>query len=113
MCGITGFAGVYNKELLKKMNCVQTHRGPDDQGYYFDEAAEVNIAMTRLAIVDIQDGHQPMSSIDEDIWIVFNGEIYNSDKLRSYLKTCRSSIRIPLVIVIWYQRLEWHLLDSV
>jgi len=86
MCGITGFAGVYNKELLQKMNCVQTHRGPDDQGYYFDEASEVNIAMTRLAIVDIQDGHQPMSSIDEDIWIVFNGEIYNSEKLRADLK---------------------------
>ena len=86
MCGITGFAGVYNKELLQQMNCAQTHRGPDDQGYYFDEAAEVNIAMTRLAIVDIQDGHQPMSSYDEDIWIVFNGEIYNSEKLRADLK---------------------------
>ena len=86
MCGITGFAGIYNKELLQQMNCVQTHRGPDDQGYYFDEAAEVNIAMTRLAIVDIQDGHQPMSSNDEDLWIVFNGEIYNSEKLRADLK---------------------------
>jgi len=39
-----------------------------------------------LAIVDIQDGHQPMSSHDEDIWIVFNGEIYNSEKLRADLK---------------------------
>ena len=87
MCGITGFAGVYNKELLNKMNCVQIHRGPDDQGYYFDEAAAVNIAMTRLAIVDIQDGHQPMSSEDENLWIVFNGEIYNSAKLRADLKT--------------------------
>jgi asparagine synthase (glutamine-hydrolysing) len=86
MCGITGFAGIYNKELLKQMNSVQTHRGPDDQGYYFDEAAGVNIAMTRLSIVDIQDGHQPMSSYDEDLWIVFNGEIYNSGKLRDDLK---------------------------
>jgi len=86
MCGITGFAGTNNKDLLIQMNCVQLHRGPDDQGYYSDEAAEVNIAMTRLAIVDIQDGHQPMSSHDEDIWIVFNGEIYNSEKLRADLE---------------------------
>src|SRR4030095_5391408 len=93
MCGITGFAGIHNKELLKQMNCVQTHRGPDDQGYYFDEAAEVNIAMTRLAIVDIQDGHQPMSSNDEDLWIVFNGEIYNSEKLLADLKKLGHSFK--------------------
>src|SRR6185503_20937961 len=93
MCGITGFAGVHNKELLKQMNCVQFHRGPDDEGYYFDEEAEINIAMTRLAIVDIQDGHQPMSSIDKDLWIVFNGEIYNSDKLRADLKKLGHSFR--------------------
>jgi len=86
MCGITGFAGIYNNELLQQMNCVQTHRGPDDHGYYFDKTSGVNLAMTRLAIVDIQDGHQPMSSYDENLWIVFNGEIYNSEKLRAVLK---------------------------
>ena len=93
MCGITGFAGIHNKDLLKQMNCVQLHRGPDDEGYYVDEEAEINIAMTRLAIVDLQDGHQPMSSIDEDLWIVFNGEIYNSDKLRADLKKLGHSFK--------------------
>ncbi|HEU4859785.1 MAG TPA: asparagine synthase (glutamine-hydrolyzing) [Chitinophagaceae bacterium] len=93
MCGITGFAGIYSKELLKQMNCAQTHRGPDDQGYYFDEAARVNIAMTRLSIVDIQDGHQPMSNYSEDLWIVFNGEIYNSGKLRDDLKKSGHTFR--------------------
>ena len=49
--------------------------------------------MTRLAIVDLQDGHQPMSSIDEDLWIVFNGEIYNSDNLRADLKKLGHSFK--------------------
>jgi asparagine synthase (glutamine-hydrolysing) len=85
MCGITGFIGINNDELLRKMNCTQLHRGPDDQGYFVDEATGVNIAMTRLSIVDIQDGHQPMCNNEETIWIVFNGEIYNSGELREEL----------------------------
>lgn len=85
MCGITGFTGAKNAELLKRMNETQLHRGPDDQGYYYDEERGVNLAMTRLSIIDISDGHQPMCNADESIWIVFNGEIYNSIELRQNL----------------------------
>ncbi|MEO8435097.1 MAG: asparagine synthase (glutamine-hydrolyzing) [Pyrinomonadaceae bacterium] len=86
MCGIVGIAGKQEASWLSVMNASQTHRGPDDSGEYRDAEAEVALAMRRLSILDLAGGHQPMSNADGTVWIVFNGEIYNSPALRAGLE---------------------------
>ncbi|MFX1384037.1 MAG: asparagine synthase (glutamine-hydrolyzing) [Promethearchaeota archaeon] len=83
MCGIAGF-NFEDKVLLKKMCDIIRYRGPDDEGYYTD--SHVSIGMRRLSIIDLQKGHQPQHNENEDIWIVFNGEIFNFKTLRSQLE---------------------------
>jgi asparagine synthase (glutamine-hydrolysing) len=84
MCGICGFANFEDVRLLRKMADKIEHRGPDDYGYYND--SDVSIATRRLAIIDVDGGHQPISNEDGSIWVVFNGEIYNYRQLRSDLE---------------------------
>jgi asparagine synthase (glutamine-hydrolysing) len=62
-----------------------THRGPNDEGHYLNQ--NVALGMRRLSIIDIQGGHQPISNEDNTIQIVFNGEIYNFQELRSFLES--------------------------
>ncbi|MHA1439373.1 MAG: asparagine synthase (glutamine-hydrolyzing) [Promethearchaeota archaeon] len=83
MCGICGF-NFDDKNLLKRMCNLIQHRGPDDEGYYNDSM--VSIGMRRLSIIDLNTGQQPQHNEDEDIWIVFNGEIYNFHELRAQLE---------------------------
>lgn len=85
MCGIVGFYSfIKNKDIIIN-NQLETirHRGPDDKNFYVHN----NIALghTRLAIIDIKQGSQPMHSIDGRFTIVFNGEIYNYLELRQHL----------------------------
>lgn len=86
MCGIVGLVGRGDVSVLMEMNASQMHRGPDDGGMFSDPARCVYLAMRRLAIVDISDGHQPMANGDGRIWIVFNGEIINAPSLRKELE---------------------------
>jgi len=86
MCGIVGFTGLTDIELLRKMNDSLIHRGPDDSGEFIDEANRVALAMRRLSIIDLRGGHQPMANEDETVWIIFNGEIYNFKALREELR---------------------------
>lgn len=84
MCGIAGYFGKGDSVVLKKMADTLLHRGPDDEGYYED--GEVGIAHRRLSIIDLSSsGHQPMTNEDQNIHIVFNGEIYNFQELRQSL----------------------------
>ena len=90
MCGICGIfhserTRRVNRDLLAGMNRQIVHRGPDDDGFLVEE--NVGLAMRRLSIIDIQTGHQPLSNEDGDIWIVFNGEIYNHQDLRKDLES--------------------------
>ena len=87
MCGI---CGVFNTDgraadqgRLKAANDLIKHRGPDDEGFYVD--GSVGLAMRRLAIIDLNTGHQPISWAGGRYWIVFNGEIYNYRELRQQL----------------------------
>jgi len=59
------------------------HRGPDSSGYYRDKQA--CLGHTRLAIIDLETGAQPLSNEDETVWITFNGEIFNYVELASEL----------------------------
>jgi asparagine synthase (glutamine-hydrolysing) len=59
------------------------HRGPDDEGFFCE--GSVGFGARRLSIVDIAGGHQPLSNEDGQVWIAFNGEIYNHPELRPQL----------------------------
>ncbi len=88
MCGIVGFFSNQGKnieqKLLKEMTDSMTHRGPDDSGYYFDGG--IAFGHRRLEIIDLESGQQPMSDHEGQIWITFNGEIYNYLELREELE---------------------------
>ncbi|HEX7894125.1 MAG TPA: asparagine synthetase B, partial [Terriglobales bacterium] len=90
MCGICGIFlaerdARVERERLAAMNDQIIHRGPDDGGLFVE--GRVGLAMRRLSIVDLKTGHQPLSNEVENIWIVFNGEIYNHQQLRTDLET--------------------------
>ena len=71
-----------------------THRGPDDEGVWVDEAAGVALGFRRLAIIDLSPGgHQPMTSASGRFHLVFNGEIYNFRELRRQLEQHGHSFR--------------------
>lgn len=86
MCGIAGFSGNFEPELLPKMIEAVAHRGPDDQGHFFQPQMNCGIAQARLSIIDLSNrAHQPMSNDEQTLHIVFNGEIYNFPELRKRL----------------------------
>src|SRR5688572_17859548 len=87
MCGIVGLAGDWPAGLLSRLNAAVVHRGPDDSGEYEDPEARVALAMRRLAILDLEGGHQPMATEDGQVWVVYNGEIFNAPELRRELET--------------------------
>ena len=81
MCGISGFYGSSNRELLTKMNDEMAHRGPDGHGIFMDD--QVGLAHRRLTIIDTtKAGSQPMYSHDKRFVLIFNGEIYNYRELK-------------------------------
>ena len=87
MCGINGIINYFKKPVeasqLKEMNNLMVHRGPDDEGYFLEE--NVGLSMRRLSIIDLNTGQQPQMSQDQNIVVVFNGEIYNHIELRKKL----------------------------
>ena len=90
MCGICGkldFSGKgLSESLFRKMCQTLSHRGPDDEGILIDPP--IGLGHRRLSIIDVSSaGYQPMSSEDDRIWIVFNGEIYDFLKIREELKS--------------------------
>jgi asparagine synthase (glutamine-hydrolysing) len=90
MCGIAGFAWKElsrpaDERLVLNMGRIQAHRGPDDEGVFRD--GPLALGHRRLSILDLSAaGHQPMSSRDSRLTIVFNGEIYNFLELRDELQ---------------------------
>ncbi|WP_434362084.1 amidotransferase 1, exosortase A system-associated [Parasalinivibrio latis] len=96
MCGIAGILNLENRHpvdmvSLHRMNRIQAHRGPDDEGYF--ELPEIGLAHRRLSIIDLSGGHQPLLSEDSQIALVFNGEIYNYVELGRELSRLGYHIR--------------------
>ncbi len=85
MCGICGYLGFDDTDLLQKMTEALAHRGPDDAGAYV--APGVGLGHRRLSIIDLSPaGRQPMTNEDRTVWVTFNGEIYNFGDLRPDLE---------------------------
>jgi asparagine synthase (glutamine-hydrolysing) len=85
MCGIAGWVGAPNMatDVLDAMLRALEHRGPDDTGRFV--SGEAALGMTRLSIIDLVSGRQPITSEDGTATLVFNGEIYNFRELRDEL----------------------------
>src|ERR1700726_4435876 len=93
MCGIAGFIdrrAARSRESfsaeLEQMCAAIRHRGPDDSGAWLDVAAGAGLGFRRLSILDLSAaGHQPMDSASGRYTIIFNGEVYNFERLRAEL----------------------------
>jgi asparagine synthase (glutamine-hydrolysing) len=88
MCGIVGIVNTAADERIEaatihRMCQAIVHRGPDDEGIFVKDGT--GFGMRRLSIIDLAGGHQPVFNEDRSIWVVFNGEIYNFQQLRSEL----------------------------
>jgi len=85
MCGICGIVGPAADRGVAGMIKAMHHRGPDDQGIFEEEG--ISLGHTRLAIIDTSvGGHQPMSNADGSVWIAYNGETYNFQEEREWLR---------------------------
>ena len=89
MCGICGIYNFnkedyINRDEIIRMNSVLKHRGPDEEGIY--AVKNIGLGASRLKIIDLNTGKQPVHNEDNSIWVVFNGEIYNYKDLRKILE---------------------------
>jgi len=80
MCGIAGIVnfshqGLPSEDLLCRMVSILCHHGLDETGIYIDE--NVGLGHSRLSIIGLDNGTQPIANEDETLWIIFNGEIFN------------------------------------
>ena len=91
MCGIAGQFNFNNKnmdiykEVLEIMQQTMNRRGPDQKGIYMGE--NIGLVHSRLAVVDIENGIQPMKFVNEneEYVLVYNGELYNTEDIRKDL----------------------------
>ena len=84
MCGIFGFSGFEEPDLLRRMADVLRHRGPDAEGSF--RHGRFSMGMRRLSIIDLEGGDQPIFNEDRTLAVCFNGEIYNYVELREELE---------------------------
>ncbi len=109
MCGIAGIVHYDGQKInvnnLVKATRILTHRGPDEEGYFFnckelkeyscepkppirclDGEENVGFGHRRLSIIDLASGQQPLCNEDGTVWITFNGEVYNYQALKEELE---------------------------
>lgn len=84
MCGIGGYYGFKDDNLIKQMSQLMEHRGPDGEGIYKHNI--VTLLSRRLAIIDRKGGDQPIYNEDKSVVVVYNGEMYNYRELREELE---------------------------
>jgi len=90
MCGITGLVALsaqtrISESDIRRMLPALRHRGPDGSGVYLDPNGRIGLGHTRLSIIDLEGGAQPMANEDRTVWVSFNGEIFNYIELREIL----------------------------
>jgi asparagine synthase (glutamine-hydrolysing) len=96
MCGIAGIVNVSasappSRDALEFMVGALEHRGPDEFGLYLDR--HCGLGHSRLSIIDLSTGQQPLANEDGTLWISFNGEIFNYVELRSELESLGHQFR--------------------
>jgi asparagine synthase (glutamine-hydrolysing) len=87
MCGIVGYINRNNSAetpLTARMLSRIQHRGPDECGIYTNQ--NVSFGSVRLSIIDLVNGQQPLPNEDLNLWITFNGEIFNYKELKVELE---------------------------
>jgi asparagine synthase (glutamine-hydrolysing) len=86
LCGIYSLSTIPSKKIVKNMNTSLQHRGPDSEGYYFNN--KIGLGHRRLSIIDLsENGSQPIKNKNGNVIVVYNGEIYNYKPLRDWLKS--------------------------
>ena len=85
MCAIFGMIGRTDHDLLRKVSKIQIYRGPDSQGFFESDDKKVLLGNNRLAVIDKENGNQPIESADGRYVVVFNGCIYNFLEIKKYL----------------------------
>jgi len=110
MCGIVGIFDINNKSkidqsILRRMNESQFHRGPDEGGIYVNDG--IGLGHRRLSIIDLSNGKQPLFNEDHTVVVVYNGEIYNFNELRTILEnnghTFRTKSDTEVIVHAWEQ----------
>lgn len=103
MCGIAGILSANGRRDIRAMTGSLAHRGPDGVGYYEDD--RISLGHTRLSIIDLAGGAQPIANEDESLQLVCNGEIYNSPALRRELisrgHTFRTSTDVEVIVHLY------------
>lgn len=121
MCGIVALdlrePVPWARTVLSEMLAAQRHRGPDNTGTHVDGAGRVLLGHNRLSIVDLSpSGNQPMPNEDGTLWVVVNGEIYNSPSLRRELESRGHTFRSRSdseVILHLYEEMGTDLVDRL
>ena len=91
MCGIAGISGPgATREVAEAMTATLGHRGPDGRGLL--ERGQTFLGHTRLSIIDLETGDQPISNEDNSVTVVCNGEIYNFRDLREELEKVEAEL---------------------
>lgn len=107
MCGIFGaVGGELSGSALACVFEVLRHRGPDGRGLFTDKSVGLTLAHTRLAVIDLETGAQPLQSVDGNIVVAANGEIYDFERVRRSLEAKGHRFRTKSdseVIVCLYQ----------
>jgi asparagine synthase (glutamine-hydrolysing) len=87
MCGIFGVLGhVLSEQAIGRVLDVLQHRGPDGDGIFVDPSARISLVHTRLAVIDLKTGNQPLHSEDGNLTLICNGELYDFERIRSDLE---------------------------
>ena len=119
MCGICGQyrfhndTGVNPTEIRTMADAI-AHRGPDDEGFFFD--GPLGFGFRRLSIIDLEGGHQPMLDDENSVVVIFNGEIYNFHSLRTELESKGYRFRTKSdteVIVQGYKQWGMNVLEKL
>ena len=111
MCGITGIVDLRGERppeesLLRAMNGLLNHRGPDGDGFHFEPG--VGLGHRRLSIIDLEGGKQPLYNEDHSVVVTFNGEIFNFQEIMPELvkrgHTFRTRSDTEVIVHAWE---EW------
>ena len=117
MCGISG--AIHTRRFTKAdvarmIDCI-SYRGPDEQDVV--EVGPCILGHARLAVVDKENGGQPMCNTDDTVWVVFNGEIYNFVEIRNDLKAkgyvFKSRCDTEVLVHLWREKGEAMLDDLI